>query len=55
MVSLGFTIDLDVSDTMTAGPVATTEEFEATCAATGTSAQCCLLAVGADGLVCTAA
>jgi hypothetical protein len=38
-----------------AGPVETTEEFEATCAETGLTAECCVLAVGADGLLCTAA
>jgi hypothetical protein len=43
------------ADEATAGPVTSIEEFEATCAATGTSAQCCVLALGADGLVCTGA
>ncbi|KAF2690064.1 hypothetical protein K458DRAFT_328192, partial [Lentithecium fluviatile CBS 122367] len=38
-----------------AGPVETTEEFEALCAETGTSAQCCAVPLGADGLLCTGA
>ncbi|KAF2849918.1 hypothetical protein T440DRAFT_362927, partial [Plenodomus tracheiphilus IPT5] len=38
-----------------AGTVATTEEFTALCAETGTSAQCCVLPLGADGLLCTGA
>ncbi|KAF2247939.1 hypothetical protein BU26DRAFT_565362 [Trematosphaeria pertusa] len=38
-----------------AGDVSTTEEFEATCAETGLTAECCVLPVGADGLLCTAA
>ncbi|KAI8935259.1 hypothetical protein NX059_007848 [Plenodomus lindquistii] len=38
-----------------AGVVATTEEFEAVCAETGTSAQCCVLPLGADALLCTGA
>ncbi|KAF2116292.1 fungal hydrophobin-domain-containing protein [Lophiotrema nucula] len=38
-----------------AGSVSTTEEFEATCAETGLTAECCVLAVGTDGLLCTAA
>ncbi|KAJ4381843.1 hypothetical protein N0V86_003208 [Didymella sp. IMI 355093] len=37
------------------GPVATTEEFTALCAETGTSAQCCALPLGADALLCTGA
>ncbi|KAF2262741.1 hypothetical protein CC78DRAFT_569595 [Lojkania enalia] len=37
------------------GDVETTEEFEAICAETGLTAECCVLAVGSDGLVCTAA
>jgi hypothetical protein len=38
-----------------AGPVTTTAKFQATCAKTGTTAQCCILPLGTDGLVCTAA
>ncbi len=33
-----------------AGPVTSTEEFTAICAATGTGAQCCALPLGADAL-----
>ncbi|KAH7135881.1 fungal hydrophobin-domain-containing protein [Dendryphion nanum] len=38
-----------------AAGVKTTEAFQATCAETGRTAECCVLAVGADGLLCTAA
>ncbi|KAF2739656.1 hypothetical protein EJ04DRAFT_519318 [Polyplosphaeria fusca] len=38
-----------------AGPVHSTEQFEATCAKTGLTAECCVLPVGSDGLICTAA
>ena len=43
--------DIDV----VAVDVSTTAEFEATCAATGLTAECCVLPVGTDGLLCTAA
>ncbi|KAF2130232.1 hypothetical protein P153DRAFT_375029 [Dothidotthia symphoricarpi CBS 119687] len=42
-------------DCESAGDVATTAEFEALCAESGTSAQCCILPVGADALLCTGA
>ncbi|KAG9189014.1 hypothetical protein G6011_05882 [Alternaria panax] len=35
--------------------ITTTEAFQAACAATGTTAQCCIVPLGADGLLCTAA
>ncbi|KAH7068686.1 fungal hydrophobin-domain-containing protein [Paraphoma chrysanthemicola] len=38
-----------------AGPVSSTEEFKTLCAETGTSAQCCVLPLGGDALVCTSA
>ncbi|EAT86290.1 hypothetical protein HBI56_099580 [Parastagonospora nodorum] len=38
-----------------AGVVETTEEFQASCAEDGTTAQCCIVPLGADGLLCTAA
>ncbi|KAF2036775.1 hypothetical protein EK21DRAFT_51780 [Setomelanomma holmii] len=37
-----------------AGPVSTTEDFESVCAASGTSAQCCVLPISTDSLLCTA-
>jgi hypothetical protein len=43
------------ADEMIAGPVETTEELEGLCAKTGLSAQCCIVPLGADGLLCTAA
>lgn len=39
----------------TAGPVTTTEEFNALCAETGTSAQCCAVPLGGDALLCNGA
>ncbi|KAF2830721.1 hypothetical protein CC86DRAFT_402740 [Ophiobolus disseminans] len=38
-----------------AGPVATTAEFKALCAQTGTTAQCCVGALGTNALFCTGA
>ncbi|KAL1801465.1 hypothetical protein ACET3X_001807 [Alternaria dauci] len=35
--------------------IETTEDFEAVCAESGTTAQCCVLPLGADGLLCTGA
>ena len=43
------------TDEIIAGPVTTTEEFEGLCAKTWLSAQCCIVSLGADGLLCTAA
>ncbi|KAI0583807.1 hydrophobin-like protein [Pyrenophora tritici-repentis] len=38
-----------------AGIITTLDAFQAQCALTGTTAQCCLIALGSDGLVCTEA
>ncbi|EOA91864.1 hypothetical protein ACJQWK_03031 [Exserohilum turcicum] len=38
-----------------AGPVSDVDAFNAVCAETGLTAQCCILPLGADGLICTAA
>ncbi|KAI4622404.1 uncharacterized protein J4E87_006346 [Alternaria ethzedia] len=35
--------------------IETTEDFQAACAEDGTTAQCCIVPLGADGLLCTAA
>jgi hypothetical protein len=48
-------VRMNCTDYLSAGPVTSAEEFEALCAETGTSAQCCILPVGADGLLCTGA
>jgi len=41
---------------ITAGAgIETTEDFQAACAEDGTTAQCCIVPLGADGLLCTAA
>jgi hypothetical protein len=43
------------ADEMIAGPVETTDDFEGLCKQTWLTAQCCIVPLGADGLLCTAA